>query len=494
MIGLRNFSLIDLGDCMRLKPGKTLWLAALLFCTGLLATAQQSELSGWVMQYVSIPRGTIALVHAKVIDGTGTPVKDDQTILILGSVIAQIGPSSSVSVPARARVLDLTGKSVFPGIVGMHEHLYFTSYVDDHAPTLNELPFSFPRLYLAAGVTTIRTAGALDAYADLALKDQIDEGNEPGPTIFVTSPLLDGTSYSLGPHLKDAADATRTVRYWNGEGINWFKIYNHISRAEAKAVIEEAHAHGAKVTGHLCSLGYTEAINLGIDNIEHGFLLDSEFNPRKTSDRCPSGSPLAGFASLDLNAQPLQDLIRLLVQHHVALTSTLPVFADYEADAPPVDPRVLQVLAPESRASCLVQRKQSADPKNTMGTILEKEMKAEKAFVDSGGLLLAGLDPTGNGCVIAGYGDQREIELLVKAGFRPEEAIKIATHNGAEFLGVANSVGTIEMGKQADLVVVAGDPTQRIEDIEKVEVVFKAGAGFDPVKLMQSVQGFVGLR
>jgi imidazolonepropionase-like amidohydrolase len=241
-------------------------------------------------------------------------------------------------------------------------------------------------------------------------------------------------------------------------------------------------------------LGYTEAVNLGIDNIEHGFLLDSEFNSHKAPDRCPPGSPLAGFASLDLNAQPLQALIRLLVQRHVALTSTLPVFADYAADAPPVDPRILKALTPESRASCLAQRKQSANPKNPMGAIVEKEMKAERAFVESGGLLLAGVDPTGNGCVIAGYGDQREIELLVKAGFRPEEAIKIATHNGAEFLGIADSVGTIETGKLADLVVVAGDPTQRIEDIEKVEVVFKAGAGFDPVKLTQSVEGFVGLR
>jgi len=478
---------------MKPKLGKTFWLAVLLVCQAWPASAQD-DLSGWVTQYVSIPAGTIALVHAKVIDGTGAPARTDQTIVIAGSSIAQVGPSGSVAIPPQARVVDLTGKSVFPGIVGMHEHLYFSAYVDDHAPTLNPLPFSFPRLYLAAGVTTIRTAGTLDAYTDLALKSQIDEGNEPGPAIFVTSPLLDGSSYSLGPHLKDAADATRTVRYWNEEGITWFKIYNHITRDEAKAVIEEAHAHGAKVTGHLCSLGYTEAVNLGIDNIEHGFLLDSEFNPRKAPDRCPPGSSLAGFAGLDLTAQPLQDLIHLLVQRHVALTSTLPVFADYAADAPPVDPRVLEALAPESRASCLAQRKQSASPRNTMGSIVEKEMKAEKAFADAGGLLLAGVDPTGNGCVIAGYGDQREIELLVKAGFKPEEAIRIATRNGAEFLGIGNTVGTIEKGKRADLVVVAGDPAQKIEDIEKVEVVFKGGAGFDPAKLAQSVKGFVGLR
>lgn len=472
----------------------TALFALTLVQSAMFALAQGGELSGWVMQYVSILPGSIALVHAKLIDGTGSPAREDQTILIVGSTITKVGASASLKVPSQARVIDLAGKTVFPGIVGMHEHLYFTAYVDDHAPTLNQMSFSFPRLYLAGGVTTIRTAGALDAYADLALKKQIDDGDEPGPAIFVTSPLLDGPSYSLGPHLKDAADATRTVRFWSEEGVTSFKIYNHITREEAKAVIDEAHSHGAKVTGHLCSLGYSEAVNLGIDNIEHGFLLDSEFNRRKVPDGCPSGSSVAAFASLDVNAKPLQDLIRLLVQHHVAITSTLPVFADYAADAPPVDPRVLDALSAESRASCLAQRKQSASPNNNMGAIVAKEMRAEKKFVDAGGTLLAGLDPTGNGCVAAGYGDQHEIELLVKAGFRPEEAIHIATENGADFLGIGDRVGTIAAGKQADIVVIDGDVTKRIEDIEKVGLVFKAGVGFDPAKLAESVKGQIGLR
>ena len=109
-------------------------------------------------------------------------------------------------------------------------------------------------------------------------------------------------------------------------------------------------------------------------------------------------------------------------------------------------------------------------------------------------MLLAGLDPTGIGGIVAGFGDQREVELLVEAGFTPLEAIKIATYNGAQYLGDLDMVGTIAPGKQADLVVIKGDPSQKIEDIENVEIVFKDGVGYDSAKLIESVKGLVGSR
>jgi hypothetical protein len=125
--------------------------------------------------------------------------------------------------------------------------------------------------------------------------------------------------------------------------------------------------------------------------------------------------------------------------------------------------------------------------------IFKKELAFEHMFVKSGGTLLAGLDPTGYGGVIAGFGDQREVELLVEAGFTPLEAIHIATSNGAEFLGVGDKIGTLKPGKQADLIVVRGKPDQQITDIENVEIVFKKGAGYDSTKLIDSVKGQVGL-
>jgi hypothetical protein len=126
--------------------------------------------------------------------------------------------------------------------------------------------------------------------------------------------------------------------------------------------------------------------------------------------------------------------------------------------------------------------------------LFKKEMEFEREFVKQGGLPVAGLDPTGYGGGSAGFGDQREVELLVEAGFTPVEAIHIATANGAEFLGTPDKIGTLARGKPADLVVMDGDPSADIKDIEKVETVFKDGVGYDSAKLIESVRGFVGLR
>jgi hypothetical protein len=153
-------------------------------------------------------------------------------------------------------------------------------------------------------------------------------------------------------------------------------------------------------------------------------------------------------------------------------------------------------MTPEARIAYLSRRARISDgaAASRWPILFRKELEFERAFVKAGGLLLAGLDPTGYGGVIAGFGDQREVELLVEAGFTPLEAIHIATSNGAEFLGQLDRIGTLAPGKLADLVVIHGDPSANINDIEKVETVFKDGIGYDPAKLMESVRGLVGLR
>jgi hypothetical protein len=166
--------------------------------------------------------------------------------------------------------------------------------------------------------------------------------------------------------------------------------------------------------------------------------------------------------------------------------------------------RVLNALSPDARSAVLERRVRSSDSSrlreeyksdvSPWPAAFKKEMEFEHAFVQAGGLLLAGLDPTGMGGVIAGFGDQREVELLVEAGFTPVEAIHIATFNGAQYLGEADKIGTIAPGRQADLVVIKGDPSKKIEDIENVETVFKDGIGYDSAKLIESVRGVVGSR
>jgi hypothetical protein len=300
--------------------------------------------------------------------------------------------------------------------------------------------------------------------------------------------------------LTDANDATRTVEYWIGEGATSFKAYMNITRAELAAAVAAAHAHQMKITGHLCSIGFREAAEIGIDDLEHGLIADTEFMPEKQPDKCPSLRDPETLLKLDVNGPEIQQTIRTLVQKHIAVTSTLPVFEASVPNGPagqprrPLqEPRVLGAMSPQAQAAYLGARARvPAD--STSGQMLKKEMQFEYGFVKAGGLLLAGPDPTGNGGVLAGFGDQREVELLVEAGFTPLEAIKIATLNGAQFLGEQDRIGSIAAGKQADLVVIKGDPSRNINDIEKVEIVFKDGVGYDSQKLIQSVQGLVGIR
>jgi imidazolonepropionase-like amidohydrolase len=151
-------------------------------------------------------------------------------------------------------------------------------------------------------------------------------------------------------------------------------------------------------------------------------------------------------------------------------------------------------MSPGARESYLTARA-SLDGKRAMPeAMLRKEMQFEHAFAKAGGLLLAGPDPTGNGGVLPGFGNQREIELLVEAGFTAVEAIQVATQNGARFLGREDEIGTLLPGRRADIVLIKGDPGRNIAEIENVEIVFKDGIGYDSRKLVESVRGQVGIR
>jgi imidazolonepropionase-like amidohydrolase len=454
--------------------------------------------------YVKVNAPVVALAHVRVIDGTGAAAREDQTIILSKGKIDSVGDASAANVPKDAQVLDLHGYSVIPGLVGMHDHMFYPM----GNGVFGEMAFSFPRLYLASGVTTVRTTGALEPYADLELKKSIDAGEMPGPKMHVTGPYLEGKgSWAIQLHqLTGPEDATRTVNFWLDQGVDNFKAYMFITRAELGAAIEAAHKRGAKVTGHLCAVGFREAADLGIDDLEHGLFVDTEFMPGKKPDECPEEpeNPVL-MAKLDVNAGPLHDTITYLVQHHVAMTSTLPVFEMGSFPGrPTLQPRLLDALSPDARSALLWNRVRYSDAAflrrrygsdvSPLPAAFKKELEFEYAFSKAGGLLLAGLDPTGMGGVIAGFGDQREVELLVEAGFTPLEAIHIATANGAQYLGEIDRIGTIAPGKQADLAVIKGDPSKKIEDIENVETVFKDGIGYDSSKLIESVRGVVGSR
>lgn len=225
--------------------------------------------------------------------------------------------------------------------------------------------------------------------------------------------------------------------------------------------------------------------------------MDTEFLPEKKPGECPSPAAAnKALLGLAVTSGPIHETIQDLVAHHVAITSTLPVFETLVPNRAPLDARVLDAMLPEARIAYLRRRAVISDgaAKSDWAALFKKELEFEREFVKQGGMLLAGLDPTGYGGVIAGFGDQREVELLVEAGFIPLQAIHIATSNGAEFLGALDRIGTLAVGKAVDIVVVRGDPSTNINDIEKVEIVFKDGVGYDSGKLIESVRGQVGLR
>ncbi len=454
------------------------------------AAHAQGQFTPGLKPFVAVDAPVVALEHVRVIDGTGAPPGEDQTIVIGHGRILATGRFGEVAVPEGTQRLDLSNRTVIPGLVGMHEHLFYPS--GGGVPIYIEHAMSFPRLYLASGVTTARTAGTLEAYTDLNLKKMIDAGQMPGPKMHITAGYLEGKgSFAVQmPELTGPEDARRFVEYWASQGAESFKAYMHITRAELEAALTAAHSRGLKLTGHLCSVGFREAAALGIDNLEHGLVVDTEFLASKQPDVCPTGPTGEDLAKLDIGSEPVQQTIRELVQHHVAVTSTLAVFEV----APPLAQRFIDALAPDALRNYLVSRDRLSDAVRKASALrVQKELEFERAFVNAGGLLVAGCDPTGNGSAVAGFGDQRNLELLASGGFTPVEAIRIATFNGARLLGLDDKLGSIAVGKQADIVVLDGNPASQIADVEKVHLVFKDGLGFDPEKLLASVRGQVGV-
>ena len=461
----------------------------------LIAAALLAQPGPGIRQFIAVSDSIVALTNVRVIDGTGAPARTGQTLVLKGGVIQAVGNVSQVTVPPGARTLDLDGRTVMPGYVMLHEHLFYPS---GGGAIYNEQGYSFPRLYLAGGVTTMRTGGNMAGYADINIKRAIDAGTMLGPAIDVTAPYLEGPGLPIPQvkALRGPDDARKMVAYWADEGATSFKAYMNISRAALGTAIDEAHTRGLKVTGHLCSITFREAAALGIDDLEHGFVVASDFVPDKKPDECPT-TPFAvqrSIASLDVNGAPVRDLIAELVKRRVAITSTLTIFETFVRARPGASAHALEAMLPEARRQ-YEQSRAGIPPfiDSLFTVVLRKEMQLEKMFADAGGLLVVGTDPTGFGGVVAGYSNQRALELLVEAGFTPLEAIRIATLNGATYLGREARIGSIAVGKQADLVVVRGDPSTSIGDVKNVELVFKQGVGYDSPKIFASVKGRVGL-
>ena len=472
----------------------------IFFCITIFLSASgfsQIRFSEETKKYIEFSDSITVFKNALLIDGRGNPASPHQTIIFSRGRIDWLGDDAKAIIPNGANILDLNGKAVMPGLVMLHEHMYISAHsLDPRYPNLKQLPFTFPRLYLAAGATTIRTAGNVEPYSDLNIKRDIDAGKIPGPDMEVTAPYLEGNG-SIFPQmneLKRPEDAAAFVNYWADQGFTSFKGYMAINKATLKAAIDAAHKRHLKITAHLCAVTYREAAEMGIDQLEHGFMASTDFVSDKRENECPANA-VRSLGNMDVRSDSVRNLIRLLIEKKVIINSTAAVFEGYTTTQPAPSPELLSYFAPDSRDFYLklFARFKSAKAPADYDKAFANNAKMEKMFYELGGLLTVGTDPTGNGGTMAGLGNWRAIELLVEAdGFTPLEAIKIATLNGAKALGYEKNIGTIEAGKTADLLIIDGDPSKNISDIRKLLYVVKNGVGFNSKKLFESVKGKVG--
>jgi enamidase len=433
--------------------------------------------------------------HVQMVDGTGAAPRRDMAVLVQAGRVAAIAPAGRLKAPAGVTVIDGHGRTLLPGFVMVHEHLFYPS---PKVGQLGEYPYSMSRLYLAGGTTTLRTGGSLAPYGDINTARTIAAGDQPGPDMDVSGPYLEGTTLGSPKMvaLTSPEDAVRTVDFWAGAGVTSFKAYNYLTRDELKAAIDATHRHGMKLTGHLCSVTYAEAAAMGIDNLEHSFAVATDFVKDKQPDQCPSPREMqASLMALDPEGPELGALIQTLVDHHVALTSTLTVFETTAAGRPKAPEAALSLLIPELRQAYeqTWTAVQGSKGGQAYAGFLPRLMRMEKRFVEMGGTLLAGTDPTGYGGVVPGWSGRRQVQLLVEEGFSFPQALKVATLNGALYLGREGEVGSIAVGKRADLILVDGDPVADPAALDHMPFVFKAGIGYRTQAIFDALQGKVGL-
>ena len=460
-----------------------------LVCSAVISVpcgAQRPPLTAWARSFLAVDTPFIALTHVTLIDGTGAPARHDQTILLRDGRIQRVGASGTVSIPAAAKVLDLAGYTVIPGLVGLHEHTYLGG-IGHTAPMLQSA-----MLYLAAGVTTAMTAGSMLPYNELNMKRLVDRGELPGPRLYITGPYLTGVRNEPGPFriIESQEDASRVVNYWADEGATWFKILSG-PVAVVRAVVSAAHTRGLKVTAHLCAVTFSEGARLGIDALQHGFITNSEYVPGKQPDVCPSTNQKAQ-ADVDPASPEVRESIRRIVAAGASVVSTLGVYESFSLDRARLDTAELAMLAPELRRE--VEETHAGLAQSSFivpDRLLTRMMQWERLFVAAGGLLGAGADPWGTG-YMPGYGDLRNYEMLIEAGFTPPAVVQIMTLNGARILGEQKRIGSIEPGKAADMVVIRGNLSADANAIRNVSIVFRDGYGFDPAKLRNEVRGKLG--
>jgi imidazolonepropionase-like amidohydrolase len=412
---------------------------------------------------------TLAIIGGTLIDGTGSePLPDSALVIVKGRIIAA-GPRAKVKIPRGATKVDARGKTILPGLWDMHAHFEQVEW----GP-----------IYLAAGVTTVRDCGNEFEFL-ISVRDAIQNDRGLGPRLLLAG-IVDGSGpKSLGIETVDTPEQAKkwTARYHDA-GFQQIKIYSSVQLEEIKVIAEEAHRLGMTVTGHVPQgLDAYQTIEAGQDQINHIEYVADIMRPA-----LPAGATridrLNASANVNLDSPEAQKAVAFLVEHGKVVDPTLALAEFFTANTskPPAsfEPGVSRV-APE-----LAEQLSASEAPSPLTELHQKVFDKDVAIVGAlhraGIPVVAGTDQT-----VPGHSLHREIELYVQAGFKPMEAIQAATIVPARAMGLDKELGTVEPGKRADVIIVNGNPLEKIQNVRKVEFVVTNGTMYNCAELWRSV-------
>lgn len=416
-----------------------------------------------------------------VIDGTGAAPRPHQTLVIRGDRIAAAGPVDSVAVPAGAEVLDLGGRFVTPGFVDLHVH--FPSDISVHQAMLDRL--------LEYGVTTVLNPGARPG-AGVALREQIRLGERRGPRMLTAGPIIDHRPTDEGlrgwsAEVTTEAEIRDVVREQAEAGVDFVKLYRNLPPELVAAATDEAHRHGLPVVGHMGATTWGEAAEAGVDMLVHsgwGTPIDEVISlddPEAASDaewyrayaEAPSGPRFQQLAAM-LAEREVTVVPTLSITQASGLGADATLLPQFRTDLAP-DTSVAGWWSPGWRERHPQYDPDSEEEADLLATVyFPGVLRIVRAYDDSGVRLGVGTD-VGNSWMTPGFVYHHELALYQDAGIPPLEVLTMATRNGAEALGLLDEVGTVEVGKRADLLVLGSDPSRDIRHTRDLLAVFLGG-------------------
>jgi imidazolonepropionase-like amidohydrolase len=414
---------------------------------------------------------TVAIVGGTLIDGTGRTPLPDAVVLIEHGRIAAAGSAQTVRVPTHAQRVDARGKSILPGLWDMHAHFEQVEW----GP-----------VYLAAGVTTVRDCGNELEFIT-AVRDAIAGGRGLGPRILAAG-LVDGSGpQALGVARVDTPEQARLwVDRYHDAGFQQIKIYSSVKLEQIKAVATEAHRLGMTVTGHVPNgLNAFQVVEAGQDQINHfHYIMQVILPPFPPGTSREERIRVAG--SLDANSPDVQKAIAFFKEHRTVIDPTLALAELFTATTakPPSSFEPGATKVPPELAGALFTLGPPSPTSEASEMFFKKQLQILGALHNAGVTVVAGTDQT-----VPGYSLLREIELYVRAGFTPMEAIQAATSVPARVMHLDHEVGTIEPGKRADLILVEGDPLKDIHTIRNIAYVISGGSMYPAADLWQ-IAGF----